>query len=289
MLNANIPLITILGPTGSGKTALAVELAQDVSGEIVCADSRTVYRGLDIGTAKPTLQEQAAVPHHLLNLIDPGEAAFKRLAEAYITDIWQRGNIPFLVGGSGLYIDAVLFDYQFGSMPDAQARARLEALTTPELQELLAAADPEAFEQVDLANRRRVIRAIEMAGQQASRLSAVRPRTLVLGLVMNKEVIQSRIEQRVEKMLSSGLIHEVTQLAQTYGWDSPVMNIAGYAVFKEAILGTKPLAEAAAEFARGHIQLVKKQQTWFKRNPDIVWLDDPAQAGSLVREFLSKL
>lgn len=291
MIDSNIKLITILGPTASGKTDLALALAEAVGGEIICADSRTIYRGMDIGTAKPTAEEQTRVPHHLLDVVDPGEtlsvAAFKTLAEGAMAGIAARGKIPFLVGGSGLYIDAVLFDYQFPAEADPARRRQLEAMTDDELRELLAAEDVTAYEAIDTRNRRRLIRAIETAGQDRSRRSQVRPRTLVLGLALNKEVMQLRIASRIEKMLSQGLLDEVRHVGETYGWDSEAMSGIGYRAFKDVVLGTKTVAEGAAEFARGDAMLVKKQLTWFKRNPAIQWLDDPAEAAPLVRAFLA--
>jgi tRNA dimethylallyltransferase len=269
---------------------LAIELAERFNGEIVCADSRTIYRGMDIGTAKPTAADRERVPHHLLDVVDPGEilsvAAFKDLAEAAIADIAARGRVPFLVGGSGLYIDAVLFDYQFPSVADPERRAKLEAMSTEDLCELLAAEDPEAYERVDLANRRRIIRALETVGQRRSRSQTVRGQTLVLGLTLNKEFVQKRIEQRVRKMLEEGLIVEVRTIGESYGWDSEALSGIGYRAFKGVVLGTKTVAEGVAEFVRGDVLLVKKQQTWFKRNGAIKWLDDKAKVHALVRKFL---
>lgn len=290
MINPEIKLITILGPTASGKTDLAIGLAERFNGEIVCADSRTIYRGMDIGTAKPTIQEQACVPHHLLDVVDPGErlsaGAFKTLAEAAINGIGSRGRVPFLVGGSGLYIDAVLFDYQFPEEADPERRARFEAMTDQELRELLAAEDPEAYERVDLANRRRLIRAIETAGQERARLNTVRPRTLVLGMVLNKEIVQRRVELRIEKMLEKGLFEEVQKISAQYGDDSEALNVIGYKEFKEVLSGAKSMDQARADLVRSHMMLIKKQQTWFKRNAEIVWLEDVREAEKLVRDFL---
>lgn len=284
-------LIVILGPTASGKTALALELASKYNGEIVCADSRTIYRGMDIGTAKPTAEEQARVRHHLLDVVDPGErlsaAAFKALAEAAIADIRARGKAPFLVGGSGLYIDAVVFDYEFPGPADPDRRAQLEAMTDDELRELLAAEDPEAYERVDLLNRRRVVRAVETAGQERSRRSEPRAETLMLGVTLNKEVIQRRIEQRIKKMLEEGFIQEVESIGESYGWDSEALSVIGYRAFKDVALGRKTVEEGVGDFVRGDMALYKKQVTWFKRNQQVRWVKNAAEANGLVREFLS--
>jgi tRNA dimethylallyltransferase len=291
MIEQTTKLITILGPTASGKTDLALELAERYNGEIICADSRTIYRGMDIGTAKPTAEEQARVPHHLLDVVDPGEtlsvAAYKTLAEAAMADITARGRVPFLVGGSGLYIDAVLFDYQFPAQADPVRRARLETMTADELRELLAAEDAAAYAVIDIRNRRRLIRALETVGQDRSRRATVRADTLVLGLVLNKEIMQQRIALRIEKMLAQGFLDEVRQIGTTYGWESEAMSGIGYRAFKDVIVGTKTIEAAAADIARGDMMLVKKQLTWFRRNPAIQWLEDPAAAEPLVRDFLA--
>jgi len=269
-------MIAIVGTTASGKTDLALKLASKYNGEIICADSRTIYRGMDIGTAKPTLAEQAAVPHHLLDVIEPGErlgaAEFKRLAEAAARDVLSRGRLPFLVGGSGMYVDAVLYDYKFPSGSDEKMRQKFEKLNDESLREMLAAEDPEAYGRVDLMNRRRVIRALETAGQPSSKRIEVRPDILVLGLTMNKEVIQKRIEQRVEKMLSEGFIQEVQTIGERYGWDCTAFEVIGYRAFKDVVFGHKTVAEATADFVSGDMALYKKQLTWFKRNKQIQWL-----------------
>jgi len=269
-------MIAIVGTTASGKTDLALKLASKYNGEIICADSRTIYRGMDIGTAKPTLAEQAAVPHHLLDVIEPGErlgaAEFKRLAEAAARDVLSRGRLPFLVGGSGMYVDAVLYDYKFPSGSDEKMRQKFEKLNDESLREMLAAEDPEAYGRVDLMNRRRVIRALETAGQPSSKRIEVRPDILVLGLTMNKEVIQKRIEQRIEKMLSEGFIQEVQTIGERYGWDCTAFEVIGYRAFKDVVFGRKTVAEATADFVSGDMALYKKQLTWFKRNKQIHWL-----------------
>jgi tRNA dimethylallyltransferase len=290
MINPSTKFVAIVGPTATGKTDLALTLAERFDGEIVCADSRTIYREMNIGTAKPTEAECARVPHHLLDVIDPGEqlsaAAFKALAEAAIADIAARRRLPLLVGGSGLYADAVLYDYEFPPEADPARRQQLELLSDEALLELLAAEDLAAFETVDRANRRRVIRAIETAGSGASRRAEVLPQALVLGTMLSKEVVQKRVEQRVEKMLEEGFIDEVRAIGDKYGWDNSALDIIGYRAFKGLLLGTKTLPEARADFVRGDMALYKKQVTWFKRNPAIVWVENAAEAEVLVAAFL---
>ena len=291
MLDSKIKFITILGPTASGKTDLALSLAERFNGEIICADSRTIYRGMNIGTAKPTVAEQARVPHHLLDLVDPGEklgaAEFKRLAEAAIKDISARGKVPLLVGGSGLYIDAVIYDYNFPPEADAKLRAELEAFNDDELRARLVAVDPQALALVDESNRRRLIRAIETAGLGRHRRTTQLSNCLTLGLSLNKEVMQPRIHQRIKKMLAEGFLDEVKTIGETYGWDSEAMSGVGYRAFKGVVLGDKTIAAATADFAHGDMMLVKKQLTWFKRNESIHWLTNPAAAAGLVADFLA--
>lgn len=289
MTTAKTPLIAIVGPTASGKSDLAMGLAERFNGEIICADSRTVYRGMDIGTAKPTAEDQKRIPHHLLDVINPDRklsaAEFKRLALSAISDIGERGKVPFLVGGSGLYIDSVIYDYQFPSQADQQLRQELDGLSDADLRRRFDKTIGDT-DVIDTANRRRVIRAIETAGMPKTKRLGLRPDTLVLGLDMNKEVIQKRIEQRIEKMLERGFIDEVRQIGTTYGWNSEAMTGIGYRAFKDVVLGTKTAAEATLEFAQGDRRLVKKQRTWFRRNDDIHWLADPSAAEGLVEQFL---
>lgn len=291
MLDSGVKFVAIVGPTATGKTGLAISLAQLFDGEVVCADSRTIYRGMDIGTAKPTAAERAAVPHHLLDITDPGErlsaGEFKKLAELKINEITGRGKLPLLVGGSGLYVDAIIFDYKFPAAGDPDRRQRLESMTDAQLHGLLLAKDPEAFEYVDRANRRRVIRAIETAGEVRQRRSEVRPEVLVLGTTLNKEFVQKRIEHRIEKMLKEGFIDEVRVIGETYGWESPALDVMGYKSFKGLQLGTKTLEQAKTDCMYEHLSLHKKQVTWFKRNPAIRWVASISEAEPLVREFLS--
>lgn len=292
MVYSTNPIIAIVGPTATGKTDLAIRLAQRFDGEIICADSRTIYRGMDIGTAKPTPEERAAVPHHLLDVVDPdqtlGAAEFKRLAEVAMGQIRQRGHLPFLVGGSGLYIDALIFDYQFPPPADPGLRIELESMSNNALLKRLEGADPEAYAVVDRANRRRLIRAIETAGFAGSRRQELPANILMLGLDMNTEVIQKRIGRRIEKMLGKGLFDEVKQIGERYGWEAEALQTPAYRALKPAVLGQKTLAEAAADFARADLLLAKKQRTWFRRNPAIHWLESSKQAEALVERFLQR-
>ena len=239
-------LIAVVGPTASGKTALAMDLAQKYNGEIVCADSRTVYRYMDIGTAKPTKDELLKIKHHLVNLRDPGQpfsaAEFKELAQEAIADIQSRGKLPLLVGGTGLYVDAVLYDYQFRPAAEATLRDDLAKLSLDELVERLNTIDPSLSESIDTKNPRRVVRAIEIAGQGAAGRKTLKPNTLVVGMLASKEVIRARVEARLKTMLDKGLLDEVKALGTKFGYDSEAMTGIAYRTFKDVVLGNKQLA-----------------------------------------------
>lgn len=283
------PLIAIVGETASGKTALAIELAEQFGGEIICADSRTVYRDLNIGTAKPTIEERQRVPHHLLDIIGPDQpfsaADFKQLANAAITEIWSRGKVPLLVGGTGLYIDAVLFDYTFSEPADPRERQRLQALSIGELQaEIVARGIP--MPEND-RNPRYLMRALETGGT-SQECKPLRENTLVLGLHIDREVLRQKITCRVDMMIDAGFIQEVQDAAKTYGWDAPGLRAPGYKAFREYIEGTITLNEAKAQFVYNDMQLAKRQRTWFRRNKSIHWITQQAQAVDLATTLLNK-
>lgn len=282
------PLIAIVGETASGKSALAMEIAQVYGGEIICADSRTVYKGMDIGTAKPTIEDRKLVRHHLLDVVHPDEpftaADFKYLAEQAIADIASRGKIPLLVGGTGLYVDSVLYDFQFLAPGDPAERQRLNELSVPELHELMAErgiALPENSQ-----NPRHLVRALETNGQVAKR-SELRVNTLVMGLSPEREQLQKRIIERVNKMVQEGLVKEVEHLAQRYSWDLDAIRTPGYRAFGAYVRGEIDLDEAKRLFATSDRQLAKRQRTWFKRNKSIQWVNDTDHAKELVQNFLS--
>lgn len=289
-------LLVIVGPTASGKSALGLKLAQRYNGEIINADSRAVYRYMSIGTAKPTHEEMLLIPHHLVDIKNPDEpysaAQFKQDALAAIEKITAAGKMPIMVGGTGLYVDSLLFDYQFPKHQASGVRKQLEGLSLEQLVTKLMEVDPDVASTIDLKNPRRVQRAIETAGSPRGKSDVMRSDTLVLGLALNKEVIQKRIYDRIEKMLSRGLIDEVKRVGETYGWDTEAMTGPAYRAFKDVVLGDKLIAQGVEDFAKADLQLAKRQMTWFKRNQQIVWLDaeDPhkleQKAGQMVGSFV---
>lgn len=285
------PLLVILGETASGKTALALELAEKLDGEVICADSWTVYRGFDIGTAKPTLQEQARVPHHLLDVADPAvgfsAAVFQRLAKQAIQDITGRGRLPIMVGGTGLYIDSILFDYGFLPPSDGALRKELNALS---LEELLQRADSLQLDVtgIDIRNKRRVIRLIENNGVLPTK-QGFRDNTFVLGLKRPIDELRERIVARIDGMVEAGLVDEVRRLGNQYGWDCEPMKAPAYRAFADYIHGNITLEMAKERSIQNDLKLAKKQRTWFKRNSSIHWITDRSKISDIVDLITTKL
>lgn len=283
------PLIVILGETASGKTSLSLQLAQRFSGEIIAADSRTVYKGMDIGTAKPTLAEQEQVPHHLLDITTPDlpitAAQYKVLAQAAIADISGRGKIPFMVGGTGLYIDAVLFDFTFRQQSDPKERRKLQELSVEELQgRLQEAGIPLPLNE---RNPRHLIRQLETRGEVA-KAQDLRHNTLILGMQIDREVLKERIRLRTETMFAAGLEQEARTLSESYGWRVPAMQTIGYQEFEPYFSGKHPLEEVKQEIVRNTIRFAKRQRSWFRRNKAIHYICNVDEAVDLITTFLNK-
>ncbi len=270
-----LPLIVIIGPTSSGKTSLAIQLAKKYRGEIVCADSRTVYRGMNIGTAKPSLGEQQGVSHWGLDLVDPGDSfsvsQFKDYARQKIKEIRSRGNIPFLVGGTGLYIDSVIFDFQFGAKYSKEKRANLQEMTISELQQYCVNHDVSLPE--NSKNKRYLIRAIERAGKKSSGLEVPLSNTIVVGITTGKQLLRQRITDRAKKMFKDGVVEETIELANNSGWCNEAMTGNVYPIIKKLIEKEIDEDQAIREFIVSDVNLVKRQLTWFRRNPFIEWGD----------------
>jgi tRNA dimethylallyltransferase len=278
------PLVVVVGETASGKSALALKLARQFNGEIICADSWTVYKGFDIGTAKPTSLERAEVPHHLLDVADArggfSAAVFQQLAEPAIQAIGRRGRLPMMVGGTGLYIDSVLYHYSFLDKPSSELREELNSMS---LDELIERAEKRGFlrREVDSGNKRRLIRLIESEGKLPQR-QPLRPNTLILGLQPPREELRSRIERRTDAMLSAGLEEEVRHLSRQYGWDCEAMKGVGYAQWRGYFDGSESLPEVRQKIIKATNDLAKRQRTWFKRNKSIHWISTPVKWSNVV-------
>lgn len=281
------PLVVILGPTASGKTKLALELAERLHGEIICADSRTVYKGMDVGTAKPSAEERARVRHRVLDLIEPGQpfsvADFKGLADDAIEDIQSRGKIPFLVGGSGLYVDAVVYNFSFTHEADPILRKELEKLSVEELQHKITNAKLDLPKNAQ--NRRHLIRTLETGGAASSMHE--RPNTLLIGLDIEPSELRRRSIARTDAMFAGALVAEAEQLAEKHGWDIEPMKAPAYRAARQLIEGTVDETGAKELCTTYDMQLAKKQRTWFRRNKSIQWVDDPRKVVDIVTTFLN--
>lgn len=279
------PLIVIVGPTASGKSSIAMELARKYGGEIICADSRTIYKGMDIGTAKPSAADTAEVPHRLLDILTPDTAfsasEFKRRADIWIDDIAIRNRVPMLVGGTGLYVDSVIFDFAFLPPGSQEERELLEGLSVVELQKKLADRGIPLPE--NSKNPRHLIRAIETNGQVAVK-KGLRDNTLVIGIDRSKDELTRTITQRTNAMVTAGLEEEVKLLAKMYGWDSPGLNAVGYREWRD-----HDSHDVAKLIIQNTLRYAKRQRTWFKRNPHIKWVKNVVEADMLVQKFLQEL
>jgi len=296
-------VVVIVGPTAAGKTALSVELAEELGGEIVSADSRQIYRRMDIGTAKATPEERARVPHHLLDVVEPDQvltlAEYQQLAYGSIRAILARGRLPLLVGGTGQYIRAVIEGWGIpGVAPQPELRAGLEARARAEgaeaIHRWLAALDPLAASRIDYRNVRRVIRALEVClvtGRSISELQRKTPppyHIQQIGVTRARPELYAAIDARVDRMIASGLVEEVRRLADAgYGWELPSMTGLGYRQIGQYLRGEVSLEEAIALVKKGTRRFVQQQYNWFRPgDPRIRWLDPGSVAvGEVVAEL----
>ncbi len=282
------PLIALLGPTAVGKTALAVALAKALDTDVVSGDSMLVYRGCDIGTAKPSAAERDGVVHELVDILDPSEpfsvSDFQRLAAARIAAIQARGRIPVLAGGTGLYVKALLEGYAFSeAKEDIAYRRALEALAEEKgrahVHALLAAADPAAAARLHVNDLRRVIRALEVCRGGRETISRAKAGglvydALVIGLRRERQSLYERIDRRVDAMMAAGLADEVRGLlAAGVSRDAPAMKGIGYKEMAACLAGEMTLAEAAAAIKRATRRFAKRQFTWYRSMPYVRWLD----------------
>jgi tRNA dimethylallyltransferase len=302
-------LVAVVGPTATGKTDLALRLALAFEGEIIGADSRQVYRGMDLGTAKPTAEQRARVPHWLVDVVDPDEgfglARYLDLVQAALDDIWSRGRLPFLVGGTGQYVWALLEGWQVPRVgPDWALRRELEERAQREgpqaLHAEVAALDPEAARRLDPCNVRRVVRALEVMRRTGRPFSVSQTRRppdfswLALGLDVPSEELYRRIDDRVDAMIEAGFVEEVRALlARGYRPDLPAMSGIGYRHVCQHLAGELSLTEAVASIKTETHRLTRHQRNWFRRDDGrIRWIDvslgDPfEEAARLVESELN--
>jgi tRNA dimethylallyltransferase len=285
-MTLKLPLLVIVGPTAVGKTTLSIALAAQFNGEIISADSRLFYQGMDIGTAKPTVEQRSAVPHHLIDLCRPDQtitlAQYHRLAYHTIDQIHQRNRLPLLVGGTGQYVKAVVEGWGIPEVaPQKPLRHALAELDGPELARWLALLDPEAAERIDPRNLRRIIRALEVTlvtGRPITELQRKKPppyHIKTIGLHLDRETLYQRIDRRVEEMIAAGLLTEVKALlAAGYKPTLPALSGLGYRQLTQYLAGKHTLQEAIQRIQFETHRFARQQYTWFRLDdPTITWFN----------------
>lgn len=274
-------IITIVGPTACGKSQVAMAVAAIFDAEIICADSRTIYKGMNIGTAKPTIADRKKVAHHLLDIVEPGKnytvSQFVDDANEVIADIQSRNNQVVLVGGSGMYVDALLYDYQFRSSTGIE-QAYVEALPESELIDLAKKLYPQASTSYVLQNRRRVEQLLMRGPSDSSDRSTQKLHTEIVGIVLNKDDLQINIANRTRSILNNGFVQEVEKLVQKYGHLALFDETIGYKQVLEFLEGKTPESDLETSINIATRQYAKRQLTWFKRNKAISWVDSPDKA-----------
>lgn len=303
-------LIVILGPTGSGKTKWAVRLAKSFDGEIVSADSRQIYKEMDIGTDKiqcPKIKSEESkkyylykgIPHHLIDIIAPDQeftlAQYKKQAVKTVKDIHKRKKLPFLVGGTGLYIQSVIDNLNIPKVrPDPKIRKKLEEKNKEDLFQELQKTDPKAIKFIDPNNKRRIVRALEVYLITGKTFSQQRKKnkplfeTLQIGIDLDKEKLKKKINQRVEAMFKEGLIQELKKLLKKYNKNLPAMSGIGYAETIQYLEGKINLEEAKTEIQKNTWRYSRRQMSWFRRDSRIHWTDNYNKAKNLIKEFCRK-
>ncbi len=320
MKNKLPKLIVVCGPTASGKTDLAIALAKQFNGEIINADSRQIYKQMDIATAKPVLDYGLrttdyktqdgevrspktevhtvdGIPHYLLDIINPDESFtlsdYKEQTQKAIKEIIKKDKVPFLVGGTGLYIKAIVDNLEIPKVePDLILRKELENKTLEERLKILKEIDLETYEKIDLQNPRRVVRALEVVLSTGESFLKQQKKgkplyeVLQLGIKVDKDHLYERINKRCEKMIEAGLVQEAKRLAQKYSWELPSMSGIGYRQMRDYIEGKMTLEEAIEWLQIDTRHYAKRQMTWFRKDERILWIENEKQAQKKIEEFL---
>lgn len=307
---AGKPLIVILGPTGVGKTQLAIQIAREFNGEIIGADSRQIYRYMDIGTAKPTPEQTALVPHHLINVVEPDDnltlAEYQEQAYAAIDSLHEKGKLPLLVGGTGQYITAVVEGWSIPRVPpNFELRAEYEAFAEEHgadaLHARLKAVDPDSAAKIHPNNVRRVVRALEVYDESGTPISELQRkrkppyRIMTIGLNMPREALYERVDRRVDAMIEQGFVDEVRDLLQRgYARELPSMSGIGYLEIAAYLADEYPLEDAIQKTYSSTHEFIRKQDVWFRgHDHGILWHNvlelDEAQLLADIRDWLRGL
>ena len=284
-------VIIICGPTASGKTSLSIELAKAINGEIISCDSMQIYKEMDIGTAKPTVEEMQGIKNYLIDFVSPDErysvADFKRDSKAAIKEILLKGKVPIIVGGTGLYVDSLIYEIEYPNIElDEKYRQELEKRVKKEgLQSLYEEAkkiDPEAVEKISCNDKKRIIRILEIYKQtgknkteqeRLSRLEEVKYDYKVFALNMDREILYERINQRVDKMINDGLVEEVKYIKQKYDKYPTAMQALGYKEVVEYLDNIINYDEMIEKIKQETRRYAKRQLTWFRKNKETKWLN----------------
>jgi len=302
-MNKKLPkIVVICGPTASGKTGWSLSLAKKFNAEIISADSRQIYQEMNIGTAKESGVWQGnaylveGISHYLIDIVKPDQvystAEFCSQAKELVETIIKKSKIPFIVGGTGLYIDTLINNFSIPEVkPNLTLRKSLEEKGLVELQELLKNFDFETYQTIDLKNKRRISRALEVVITTGESFKKKQQKgeklfeTLYIGIEQPREVLYDRINERVELQIKNGLLKEVEKLVQKYSWELPAMSGIGYRQFKDYFDGLISLDQAKEALKQATRQYAKRQLTWFKRNPEIHWCKNLIEAEKLIQIF----
>ncbi|HZP55325.1 MAG TPA: tRNA (adenosine(37)-N6)-dimethylallyltransferase MiaA [Candidatus Saccharimonadales bacterium] len=286
----NKKVLVVLGPTASGKSSVALKIAKEFDGEIISADSLTIHKNMDIGTAKPTKAEQKKTKHWAIDIIGPKRrftvAQFQKYAKDKIEQIQSRGHLPIVVGGTGLYIDSLVFDFSFLGRADPKLRKKLEVLSVEELQQII---QKKGYKMpFNKNNKRHLIGLIERQGQIGTRNKKPPEGIIFVGLMPTSDDHKIRIQQRVEEMFKNGLVGETKRLIKIYGRRSLKAKAAvAYGPVIDYLQGSLTLDEAKANLRTLHWQYARRQKAWFKRNPYIQWFSSVDDAYSYISDVLN--
>jgi tRNA dimethylallyltransferase len=287
----NNKLVVIVGPTASGKTSLAIDLAKKYNGEIICADSRTVYKGMDIGTAKPSKVEQEGIKHYLLDILEPGQkfsaADFKRTCSEAVEKIRNRGKLPIIVGGSGLYIDAYLYDYKFRDNKTDMIDTK--DMTESEIISLAKEAYPDETKRLDVNNLLRMKQLMERGPVNNEDRNSIKIECKIIGLNPEKLILKQNIAKRTNQMLNKGFVQEVESLRAKYGKDCPSLQTIGYRQVNDMLNGDLIANDVENTINSATRDLAKRQLTWFKRNKSIDWTEDASSALKIAKEYMESI